>query len=173
MTLDHTEILTQVQRCFGTACQLESVVQFKGGARKQVYFLALNHPQTSCVMYIWHNVDNYFAERVDGGFEETQSDAQAPALFLAHTRYLLDLGVNVPQVLHAGILASGHHFALVERVGGYEVARAFAGHAEPDVTSHYAKASIEEVAAAVAHINGEPHPLAVNQDVPTYFDRVQ
>jgi aminoglycoside phosphotransferase (APT) family kinase protein len=72
-------------------------------------------------MYIWHNVDNYFEERVDAGFEETQSDDQAPALFLANTRYLLGLGVNVPQVLYADILDSGHHFALVERVIGTDL----------------------------------------------------
>lgn len=50
--------------------------------------------------------------------------------------------------------------ALVERYAGHEVARAFAGHAEKSVTSLYAKASIEEVAAAVAYLTGEPHPLA-------------
>lgn len=53
--------------------------------------------------------------------------------------------------------------AMVERVGGTEVARAFAGHAEPDVTSGYAKASIEEVAAAVGHLLGEDHPLAAEE----------
>ena len=50
--------------------------------------------------------------------------------------------------------------AMVERVAGYEVARAFAGHAEKEVTSTYAAAGIEEVAAAVAILTGEPHPLA-------------
>jgi hypothetical protein len=38
---------------------------------------------------------------------------------------------------------------------GHEVARAFAGHAEKSVTSLYAKASIEEVAAAVAYLTDE------------------
>ena len=50
--------------------------------------------------------------------------------------------------------------AMVERVAGHEVARAFAGHAEPNVTSRYAKASIEEVARAVSYLWDEPHPLA-------------
>lgn len=50
--------------------------------------------------------------------------------------------------------------AMVERVAGFEVARRFAGHSAPSVTSHYAEASIAEVAAAVAYITGEPHPLA-------------
>lgn len=50
--------------------------------------------------------------------------------------------------------------ALVERVSSHEVARRFAGHAEGNVTSHYARASIEEVAAAISHLTGEPHPLA-------------
>lgn len=50
--------------------------------------------------------------------------------------------------------------ALVERASSHEVARAFAGHAESNVTSHYAAASIEEVAAVVAYLNGQAHPLA-------------
>jgi len=54
--------------------------------------------------------------------------------------------------------------ALVERVSSHEVARTFAGHAETNVTSHYAKASIEEVAAAVSYLTGEAHPLAAKAD---------
>lgn len=50
--------------------------------------------------------------------------------------------------------------AMVERVAGHEVARAFAGHAEPNVTSRYAKASIQEVARAVGYLWNENHPLA-------------
>lgn len=54
--------------------------------------------------------------------------------------------------------------ALVERVAGHEVARTFAGHAAPDVTSGYAEASLEEVAAAISHLTGEPHPRAEDMD---------
>jgi integrase len=50
--------------------------------------------------------------------------------------------------------------ALVERASSHEVARKFAGHAESNVTSHYAEASIEEVAAVVSYLHGQPHPLA-------------
>lgn len=49
---------------------------------------------------------------------------------------------------------------LVERYAGYEVARAFAGHEETETTSTYSKATIEEVAAAIEYLTGEPHPLA-------------
>ncbi|GAA2831191.1 tyrosine-type recombinase/integrase [Crossiella cryophila] len=51
----------------------------------------------------------------------------------------------------------------VERNFGYAVARAFAGHAENNdagATSTYVRASIHEVAAALAALTGEPHPLA-------------
>lgn len=48
----------------------------------------------------------------------------------------------------------------VERVAGFAVARAFAGHEPGSVTGTYTKASIHEVAAAVAVLTGEPHPLA-------------
>jgi integrase len=48
----------------------------------------------------------------------------------------------------------------VERIAGHAVAETFLGHAPSSVTGNYTKASIEEVAAAVAALTGEPHPLA-------------
>jgi site-specific recombinase XerD len=51
----------------------------------------------------------------------------------------------------------------VERNFGHAVARAFAGHidsAEANSTATYVRATLDEVAAAVAMLTGEPHPLA-------------
>ena len=48
----------------------------------------------------------------------------------------------------------------VERVAGFAVAQRFAGHSASSVTGTYTKADIGEVAAAVAVLTGEPHPLA-------------
>lgn len=52
----------------------------------------------------------------------------------------------------------------VERAFGYAVARAYAGHTEggndPSATATYVRASLSEVAAALAALTGEPHPLA-------------
>jgi integrase/recombinase XerC len=48
----------------------------------------------------------------------------------------------------------------VERIAGFAVARAFAGHEPGTVTGTYTKASIHEVASAVARLTVEPHPLA-------------
>jgi integrase/recombinase XerC len=52
----------------------------------------------------------------------------------------------------------------VERRYGAAVARAYAGHTDGGgdvgVTAIYTKASLEEVAAALAGLTGEPHPLA-------------
>ena len=118
MSFERSELLVHLQQCFGAQCRLVDATQFKGGARKQVYFLTLHNPDSSCVLYLWHDANNYFAERVAAGFEETQSDDKAPALFLAHTQLLQSHGVNTPAVLRAGKLASGHHFALVERIEG-------------------------------------------------------
>lgn len=44
-------------------------------------------------------------------------------------------------------------------IGGYPVAQAFAGHAPAGVTDRYVHAGLAEVAAAVAVMTGEPHPL--------------
>ncbi|WP_414942675.1 tyrosine-type recombinase/integrase [Amycolatopsis sp. cmx-11-51] len=52
----------------------------------------------------------------------------------------------------------------VERNFGIGVARAYAGHADTGsdlTTTSYVKADITEVAAALAALTGEPHPLAV------------
>jgi integrase/recombinase XerC len=52
----------------------------------------------------------------------------------------------------------------VERTFGYAVARAFAGHSESSgdsgATATYIKADLAEVAAALAALTGELHPLA-------------
>ncbi|MEV4281668.1 tyrosine-type recombinase/integrase [Actinoplanes xinjiangensis] len=53
----------------------------------------------------------------------------------------------------------------VERVYGYGVALAYAGHAESPndtgTTARYVKATLQEVATALAGLTGEPHPLAL------------
>jgi integrase len=48
----------------------------------------------------------------------------------------------------------------VGRLAGYAVAQAFAGHAPPSVTGLYLRARPCDVAAAVAELTEEPHPLA-------------
>ena len=59
----------------------------------------------------------------------------------------------------------------VERLAGVAVAKAFAGHDTPAgnaITAQYTKASTSEVAAAVAILTGEPHPLADPDDLAKY-----
>ena len=55
----------------------------------------------------------------------------------------------------------------VERNFGYAVARAYAGHtnggSEAGATSTYVRASLAEVAAALAALTSEPHPLATSE----------
>ena len=55
----------------------------------------------------------------------------------------------------------------VERNFGYAVARACAGHtdggSEAGATATYVRASLAEVAAALAALTGEPHPLATTE----------
>ena len=56
----------------------------------------------------------------------------------------------------------------VERNFGYAVARAYAGHTDgggdAGATSTYVRASLSEVAAALAALTGEPHPLATPEE---------
>jgi integrase len=77
------------------------------------------------------------------------------------------LGQHLPWVAAQGI--STHwlrHTTLtwVERNFGYAVARAYAGHNDrgnsAGTTTTYVRADLEEIAAALAALTGEPHPLA-------------
>jgi hypothetical protein len=53
----------------------------------------------------------------------------------------------------------------VERVFGHAVAKEYAGHTDSDSsgsTGTYVRATLEEVAAALAALTGEDHPLAAD-----------
>jgi len=68
--------------------------------------------------------------------------------------WVKELGVSIHWCRH-------HATSAIERIAGYGVARAFAGHSGGDeVTNTYIKANLGEVARAVAAYTGEPHPLA-------------
>jgi integrase/recombinase XerC len=78
------------------------------------------------------------------------------------------LGTILPWAATQQVSAHGlRHTTLtwVERVFGYGVALAYAGHAETPndagTTARYVKATLEEVATALAVLTGEPHPLAI------------
>lgn len=75
------------------------------------------------------------------------------------TRVQAHVGWSEQTPLTAHVL---RHTAItaVERVAGFAVAASFAGHTSGSVTGTYTKAAIGEVAAAVARLTGEPHPLA-------------
>jgi len=77
------------------------------------------------------------------------------------------IGRHLPWVAQQGITAHWlRHTTLtwVERTFGYAVAHAYAGHtdntADTRATITYIRASLEEVAHALAALTGEPHPLA-------------
>lgn len=89
---------------------------------------------------------------------------------ISHRRYdhlWVRVGRHLPWVATQGISAHWlRHTILtwVERNFGYAVARAYAGHndsgSEPGSTATYVRADIHEVAAALAALTDEPHPLA-------------
>ena len=92
---------------------------------------------------------------------------------ITHRRYdhlWRRIGRHLPWVTTQGI--STHwirHTILtwVERNFGYAVAHAYAGHtdggSEAGATATYVRASLAEVAAALAALTGEPHPLATTK----------
>ncbi|MDI5979849.1 tyrosine-type recombinase/integrase [Amycolatopsis magusensis] len=110
----------------------------------------------------------HFAERGDGN-PESQLLRYASGKPITSRRYDYIFG-RVQNALDwaRALQVSAHwlrHTTLtwVERNFGIGVARAFAGHAESGsdmTTTSYVKADISEVAAALATLTGEPHPLA-------------
>ena len=75
------------------------------------------------------------------------------------------IGNHLPWVATQGITAHWlRHTTLtwVERHFGYGTARAYAGHTDTTgpATATYIKASLQEVATALAAMTGQPHPLA-------------
>ncbi len=83
--------------------------------------------------------------------------ARRYSTIFGHAHTCLDWADRTPVSAH--VL---RHTAItaVGRLAGYPVAQAFAGHAPLSVTGRYLHASLSEVAAAVATLTGEAHPLA-------------
>jgi len=72
----------------------------------------------------------------------------------------LDWAQRIPVSAHAL-----RHTAItaVARAAGDPVAQAFAGHSAPSVTGRYMEVNVTEIAAAVAILTGEPHPLSTRR----------
>jgi hypothetical protein len=69
------------------------------------------------------------------------------------------LGISVHWLRHTTI-------TWVERRYGYPVARTYAGHTDiaSAPTATFARSRVGEIAAALAALTGEPHPLAASED---------
>ena len=74
-----------------------------------------------------------------------------------HVQEALPWSVRTPVTAHVFRHTTA---AAIERLAGFAVAEKFLGHEPSSVTSVYVKARTEEVAAAIATICCEPHPLA-------------
>jgi integrase len=81
------------------------------------------------------------------------------------------IGRRLPWVAAQGISVHWlRHTTLtwVERHFGYGIARAYAGHTDSTgpATTTYIKADLYAVATALAAMTGEPHPLALAENIP-------
>ncbi|MEV7267268.1 site-specific integrase [Micromonospora aurantiaca] len=90
-----------------------------------------------------------------------------PITYRRYDHLWVRIGEHLPWV-HAQQISTHwlRHTTLtwVERNFGYAIARAYAGHSgsggDVGTTATYVRASINEVAAALAALTGEPHPMA-------------
>jgi hypothetical protein len=135
------------------------------------------HTKTACR---WQPVSRTLMARLTEHARERHAPADGQLLRYADGRPITSrrydhlwvrIGRHLPWVATQGI--SSHwirHTILtwVERNFGYAVARAYAGHtdsgSEAGATSTYVRASLAEVAAALAALTGEPHPLATTEE---------
>lgn len=74
-----------------------------------------------------------------------------------HVQAALPWTVRIPVTAHVLRHTAA---AAIERIAGEAVAEAFLGHQPTSTTGIYTKGRLGEVAAAVALMTGEPHPLA-------------
>ena len=127
----------------------------------------------------WQPVSPTLMGRLVEHGQERHAPADGPLLRYADGRPITSrrydhlwtrIGRHLPWVATQGI--STHwirHTILtwVERNFGYAVARAYAGHtdsgSEASATATYVRASLAEVAAALAALTGEPHPVATTE----------
>jgi len=116
------------------------------------------------VALVEHHVDGRGSDRADEPVFRTRTgvpmSTRRYSTIFDHARSCLDWADRTPVSAH--VL---RHTAItaVGRLAGYPVAQAFAGHAPPSVTGRYLHASLAEVAAAIATLTGEAHPLAADQ----------
>jgi integrase/recombinase XerC len=126
----------------------------------------------------WQPVSPTLMARLIEHGQERNAAADGPLLRYADGRPITSrrydhlwarIGRHLPWVAAQGI--SSHwirHTTLtwVERNFGYAVARAYAGHtdgSDTGATATYVRASLAEVAAALAALTGEPRPLATTE----------
>jgi integrase len=113
----------------------------------------------------------HWDERGDGNPRSTERllryRRRRPITYRRYDGLWVRIGEHLPWAATQGVSAHWLRHTIitwVERTFGYSVARAFAGHTEASgevgSTATYAKAELPEIAAAVAALTGEPHPLA-------------
>ena len=100
-----------------------------------------------------HHPDHGVLRRQDG----TPISARRYNTIFDRARCCLEWSPRIPVSAH--VL---RHTAInaVARHAGYPTAQTFAGHTPPHVTGRYLQATITEVAATIATLTNEPHPLA-------------
>lgn len=126
----------------------------------------------------WQPVSPTLVRHLLAHWEERRDDAVSngqllryrngrPITYRRYDHLWKRIGSHLPWVATQGITAHWlRHTVItwVERTFSYAIARAFAGHSEQggDVgaTATYVKPDLSEIAAAVAALTGEPHPLA-------------
>ncbi len=106
-------LTTRLGEIFGERVDLRSWTTLGGGTRKTVDHLDTNYGPT--VLLTWGNRPDFFGE------QDASSPEREALLYAANTRYLLDNGVNAPQILYFDATHTGSTcpYALVEYVDAF------------------------------------------------------
>jgi hypothetical protein len=117
----HTRLARALAALLQDPRPVTGVQRLRGGSKKGVYRLTLDHTDT-VIAYLWHSTEDYWHTGAAHSQDPADpfSHASGPHLFTAAHRALTDLGVRVPRLL-AHDTTGTHHpgaIALVQDVPG-------------------------------------------------------
>lgn len=117
--LGRPELLDLAQAAF-EGRDLVSVQRLRGGTKKGVYRLVLDHDPTA-IAYVWNGAEDYWPGVSDPDTSGPFGHASGLDLFMAANSVLTDIGIRVPRVImldRSGALVPGEVAVLEDVRGG-------------------------------------------------------
>jgi hypothetical protein len=115
----HDDLAGVARAALGAGHRLVGLARLRGGSKKGVYRLIFDDDSTA-IVYIWDDAENYWPTAEPGDHADPFSDASGIELFQAASRRLDTLGIRTPRI-HLADQSRSHYpadIAVVEDVPG-------------------------------------------------------